>query len=113
MKFFLPFANTPELAESTYTSLKKFVEEYNWPVKATRYRAVYYRHNGRETSAVVGQDDPLTGEPVIAIFRAAHEGGPFLICTQNRGVLRGDPILAEGNSLSEEFELDPSSPRMH
>jgi hypothetical protein len=64
----------------------------------------HYRHNGKELRARVGDPDSL--ERVVAIFRSSLERGPFFVCTPNRGVVRGDPILADGgpNTRAIHFE---------
>jgi hypothetical protein len=105
MKFFLPFAQDADQAEQTYEAIKKFIAP-NGDVSETRYYAIYYRHNGKELRARVGDPDPLTGESVVAIFRSSRERGPFFVCTPNRGVVRGDPILADGgpNTRAIHFE---------
>jgi hypothetical protein len=76
------------------------------PLLDARYYAIYYEHNGIEHRARVGDPEPLTNETVVAIFRTERESGPFLICTPNRGVTRGDPVLANGNARAIQFEID-------
>jgi len=104
MKFFLPAADDEKQAEQNYEFIRKFVSEQMGLLRSKRYYAIYYKHNGKEMRARVGEAPPLTGELVIAIFRTERESGPFLICTPNRGVLRGEPILANGNARAIEFE---------
>ena len=74
-----------------------------------RYYEIRYRHNGRDVVARVGENDPLEHAPVIAIFRAAHRSGPFLICTPNRGVVRGDPIMADGSDRTYAIKFEDTS----
>ncbi|TIR27204.1 MAG: hypothetical protein E5X07_28445 [Mesorhizobium sp.] len=50
--------------------------------------------------------DPLEGQIVIAIFRTARENGPFLICTPDRGVIRGHPILADGGPHTRAIHFE-------
>lgn len=104
MKFFLPAADSPQQAEEVYGKIKAFVVEQMGWVRDERYYSLHFRHNGRDHMATVGNEDPLTHELVIAIFRSHMESGPFYICTPNRGVLRGEPILASGNSSGVLFE---------
>ncbi|MCK1450093.1 hypothetical protein IVB36_04015 [Bradyrhizobium sp. 35] len=105
MKFFLPFAADEKQAEETYEAIKKFVAPQG-DVSDTRYYAIYYRHNGQELRARVGDPDPLTGEPVIAILRSSRDRGPFYVCTPNRGVVRGDPILADGGPHTRAIHFE-------
>lgn len=41
---------------------------------------------------------------VVAIFRTA--GGPFLVCTPNRGVVRGDAMLTDGDGSVTLFDVE-------
>jgi hypothetical protein len=105
MKFFLPFASDLH-AEKTYQTIRKFVEQQTFPVADARYFEIFDRTNGQELHARVGEPDPLSGEMVIAIFRAKDSSGPFLICTPSRGVAQGEPILARGDSRAVEFDRE-------
>jgi hypothetical protein len=104
MKFFLPAAADEKQAAEGYAAIRKFVEGQIGPLSPTCYYAIYYRHNGKDLRVRVGEPDPLTGELVIAILRAKRPSGPFLICTPNRGVQRGEPILASSDARAVEFE---------
>lgn len=106
MKFFVPAADNEELAETTYQGVRRFMLENMGPLLPTRYYAIFYEHNGVERRARVGDPEPLTGEVVVAIFRTERANGPFLICTPNRGVFRGDPVLASGDARAIHFEAD-------
>ena len=74
-----------------YRSVSEHMPKHMGPVRDQRCYAIYYRHNGKELKAVVGEPDPLEGEIVVAIFRTVRDSGPFLVCTPNRGVVRGHP----------------------
>ena len=108
MRFFIPHARDDAQAEQVYEAVRKFTEEECGEVTPTRYYAIYYRHNGEELRARVGDPDPLVGETVIAIFKSDRERGPFFICTHNRGVKRGSPIFASGEPETRaiHFEVD-------
>jgi hypothetical protein len=51
--------------------------------------SIAYRHNGKEYYNEVGKVDKESGEVVIAILDSVT----YLVCTPNRGVLRGAPIM--------------------
>ena len=89
-------------AEEVYEAIKKFVADGR--TTSARYYSIHYRHIGEEVTARVGEPDPLTGETVIAILRSDIVSGPFYVCTPNRGVSRGDPILASSDARAVEFE---------
>jgi hypothetical protein len=73
------------------------------PVYSSKHQ-IDYRHNGQDLRARVGEIDPLEGQTVIAIFKANHATGPYLVCTRDRGVAQGEPILASGDAQAIEFE---------
>jgi hypothetical protein len=88
--FFVPGADDPELAEQVWHSTRSFAEEQTgWEVSDRRIFRVEYRHNEQDLESQVGQPEPVTGELCVAIF----ESNSFLVCTENRGVARGFPIL--------------------
>ena len=111
MKFFMPAAKNAAQGEDAYQAVARFMRENMGELSAQRYYSIYYSHNGKSMKAVVGEPDPLTGELVCAIFRTARANGPFLICTPNRGIVRGDPILADGgpNTRAVHFEDYPTT----
>ncbi|RDI98309.1 hypothetical protein DVT68_14695 [Dyella solisilvae] len=92
MKFFVPHASDAEEAERVYSVTAEFVGA---PVDGPRIWKLSWTHNGTAMHAEVGQvhaayrDTPA--EVVIAIF---DTGSVYMVCTPNRGVVRGGPILA-------------------
>ena len=104
LKFFLPIQNQAD-AEKMYAAIRRFVAEQMGPLDERRFYRLTFRHHSREIVANVGEPDPLEGGLVFAIFRSASETGSFYICTENRGVLRGEPILA-GPPGSAAVEFD-------
>ena len=99
MEFFLPLAKDSVEAESVYTNIAEFINE-SVKTPCERVHSLTYKHNGRTMVATVGEDvDTYYKEPapkVIAIFK----GSPYKICTRDRGVARGEPIL-----VGEAFTL--------
>lgn len=96
--FFVPFAETADTAEEGYASVKAFMLRVAFRPTERRIYRVDYRHNGRDYVSIVGEREP-EGEPVIAIFEAFNPSPVYMICTPNRGVVTGGPILA-GNVQS-------------
>lgn len=92
MKFFVPAANDSEQAESVYSSFAKFIGA---PINDKRIWKLSWRHNGIINTCEIGNeiqgDARFKGEPVLAIFDCDYV---LMICTPNRGGVRGDPILA-------------------
>jgi hypothetical protein len=105
MKFFLPPANDAETAERSYQAIKKYNEKQTgWQISDVRYYEINYRYNDQAMWARVGELDPLEGQMVIAIFKAKYSHGPYLVCTHDRGVAQGEPILASSDAQAVEFE---------
>jgi len=104
MKFFVPAAKDDAYAEELYSAVVNFAEETTrWKVTPRRIYHIRYRHDSRSYDARVGEIEPRSGEPVVAIL----ESQCVLICTPNHGVIRGMPILvgAGEHSEIEDFEV--------
>lgn len=103
MEFFVPHASTPEQAEEVWEATRKFAAEtMEREIGIRRIFRLHYRHNGDELVAEVGKPEALAGEPVLVIL----EADPYLICTPNRGVARGMPILAGAGAVSRVVDFD-------
>ena len=91
MKFFIPHAENKEQENSVYKATKKFAKETTgWDIKDRKIYHIRYRHNGKYYEAKVGEREEVGGEEVIVILESEVT---FLVCTANRGVVRGMPIL--------------------
>jgi len=91
-EFFIPAARNARRAESFYESIKKFAKQTTGgDVTARRIFAIAYEHDGRQYYAEVNKPEPREGELVIAILET--NAMRYLICTPNRGVLRGMPYF--------------------
>lgn len=53
-------------------------------------------------TAQVGEPERMTGEPVIAIL----DSDPYFICTPNRGVLDGVPIVIDRHDVLEVVDFE-------
>jgi hypothetical protein len=106
-KFFLPFGEQlgTHDVERTYTAIRDFARS-GWEVTPERIFLIAYTHDGRDYISQVGKPEPYTGEECIAIFRS----NAYLVCTPNRGVLRGDPILVGLNEVRHVELFDDSPP---
>lgn len=102
MKFFLPEYPAGD-AERAYEAIRRFVGE-GGILSPRRIYKLAFKHNGTLRFAQIGREDPLGGELLTAILYLPKRD-LYLLCTPNRGVLRGDPIMAGGHLvLSEDFE---------
>lgn len=104
MKFFIPnMQDKPEESEKIYKAIKDFAKETEgWDSTGRRIFRISYHHNGKLYNAEVGKINNVNHEPVVAIL----ESTTYLICTPNRGVIRGEPILVGSEEITsiEDFE---------
>ena len=110
MQFFVPDPADPAKAERLYASIKAFAVSQNDSVQERRIYGLTYRHNSKQYNVKVGDIHPLNGEQVIAIFRQERLSGCYLICTANRGVVRGGPILAGDDWDTQSWDFEQASP---
>lgn len=92
--FFIPNAADDAERDRVYDAIVRF----NGVPAPQRFYSISYYHNARHLVATVGEPDPLEGNTVIAILRdGSYQNAPYLICTPDRGVIRGGPIFADGS----------------
>ena len=104
MEFFLPCADDLKIAEENYNAIKKFAEQQTFfEVTEKRIFSLRYEHEGRRHYAEVGKVHGRIGELVIAILESKSLSGQtvFLICSPNRCVLRGEPMLVGEDEVRE------------
>ncbi len=90
MKFFVPHVKDKKQEEIVYEGIKRFAKEnLAWEITSRRIFSIQYNHEGKEYYAEVGKEEQVVHEKVIAIL----ESNTYLICTPNRGIVRGTPIL--------------------
>lgn len=105
MKFFLPAADDETQAENVYDSIKKFAEEQTgWRTTPRRIFSLSYRHEGKDYHAEIGKVHGRIGEIVIAILETNNRC--FLVCSPNRCVLRGEPMLVGDNEVRELVDFE-------
>jgi hypothetical protein len=103
MKFFVPGAQSDDDAKNIYEATKKFATETTgWPVTDRRIQSIRFQNKGKPVQAAVGETEPITGETVVAIL----ESTTFLLCTPNRGVLCGMPILVGRHEVASVTDFD-------
>jgi len=103
MKFFIPHAKNKEEETKVYEAIKKFANTtLGWDIVDRRIFSLRYFHDGNEYYAEVGKVEQVEGEEVIAIL----ESVTYLICTTNRGVIRGMPILVGKDEAYSVIDFD-------
>ena len=106
MEFFIPLADSDESRDQTYDGIKKHVgEEMGATFSDRRIYSISWNHDGKLYEAEVGKDTRFNGELVCAILYEPFRD-LYHVCTINRGVLRGGPILAGAHAvkLTRDFE---------
>jgi hypothetical protein len=106
VKFFIPATEEPAKAEEVYEAIRTFsIKQMGATLSPRRIYSVSGKHGGKAFTATVGKKFESLGEQVIAILLDTSRSC-YLICTPNRGALRGTPYLAGSNEInhSEDFE---------
>ena len=114
--FFVPGANDADTAERVWEATSKHVGERNaGRILDTRIFRLGYLHDGKHMQAEVGKPHPWAkaidwrafkevGEPQVVLAILERECGIFLVCTLDRGVERGDPIVVGSRKPYEIVE---------
>lgn len=93
MKFFIPSAATELEAERVYGAIKTHLaQELGADLSPRRVCSLKYVHNGKNYSSVVGEEESDGLGVVIAILFDVTRS-LYLVCTPNRGVISGSPVL--------------------
>lgn len=105
--FFVPHTKDRDQAERLREACQKFLRDHGYEVVMDRrIYSVSYSHDGKKYRDVIGQTSGLTGEEVLVIFDG---GNLFLSCSENRGVLRGEPVLIGKHWDTREREFTPDA----
>jgi len=108
MKFFIPHAKDKEEEHKVYDAIRKFArDQLKWNITDRRIFSIRYTHDGKGYYAEVGRTEQVEGEEVIAILESGYSDViVYLICTPNRGVARGMPILVGENETYSIADFD-------
>jgi hypothetical protein len=99
MKVYVPHAKDAAQSESVYQASRRFCKDgLGWQILPPRIYSLRYRHDGREYFAQVGHKDERVHEEVLCIFESEVT---YFVCTAQRGVIRGDPILVGREEISD------------
>jgi len=107
MEFFVPACDSTEKAEEIWAATRAFAEDnLGWAISEKRIFRITGVHDGKSIDCEVGKVEPYEGNVVIAILRS----NAYLVCTANRGVLRGEPILVGHEEVGSVTEFDTATP---
>jgi hypothetical protein len=88
--FFVPYAKDAAQAERVWQATKVFMGNQGHNVHERRIYSIRYYHNGKECFDKIGGMDRYGFEEILVLLET---DSVYLCCTQNRGVIRGEPIL--------------------
>ncbi len=104
--FFLPNFDDPTKAEDVFAQVRKFnEEEMDATLAEQRFYQIDYTHDGKHYVATVGELEQVEGETVICILLDTKRG-VYFVCTRNRGVVIGQPILVGSREINSVQEFD-------
>jgi len=105
MKFFVPFAESPDQAERVYAS---FVQNHGYPVvgQSVRLFRVTFSYHGRSLVAEVGKEVTGFPEPAGPVIGIVESPELLTIHTQLRGGLSATPILVSPGKVSERIYFE-------
>jgi hypothetical protein len=104
--FFVPPAKDAPQAELTYEAIRKSVRlQASGPLDDRRIFRIDYRRNRKAFHAQVGEPERHEGGLVIAILKQ-HEYPLYFVCTPDRGVVRGSPILVGEDEIISSVDFD-------
>ena len=102
MKFFIPYTESCEEAERTFTTIAKSIGAD--PTQKKIFK-ITYEHNGKEMSAEVGKyADRYYQEPMPEVIAILKHGQSYCICLPERGIAKGTPILVGASRHSTHVE---------
>lgn len=100
--FFIPLAKDKEQEKRVLNSIIEFnKEQLGAEVDSQRIQKLDYTHDGKNYIAEVGKPHIYNKELVIAILHDELRK-LYLVCTPNRGVVGGIPILVGNNEVNKK-----------
>jgi len=103
VKFFIPYAKDKKQAKEVFQGIKKFAKKsIGWDVTDRRIFSLTYVYERKKYHSEVGKPDDRVNEEVIAIL----ESNTYLVCTQNRGVFRGEPVLVGKEEATRVIDFE-------
>jgi hypothetical protein len=106
MDFFLPSAADPDAAEQLIIAVESFTEDATgWSIRPGRASSVEYWEAGELLRATVG--NPFQDEIVQCILNTDRL---LVICTENRGIGWGAPIVVDKMAVATVRWFNGHSP---
>lgn len=96
MEFFIPFAEDDAQAERVISATSKFT---NHAIPSPRIYSIEYEHHGKRMRARVGEDPDSYYQEIGPVICILGDDNLLAVCTRDRGVARGEPILVGRQSV--------------
>lgn len=104
MKFFIPAIDADKAEDFLENTIIKFIETQGFDVlRNKKIRSITFEHKGKLITDSVGELSPSNNEVVYAIIETNNL---YLVCTTHRGVLGGEPLLTNKQSISKIIYFD-------
>lgn len=101
MKFFIPTIDSEKAEDFLENTIIRFIESQGYNVlREKKIYSIIFQHKGETLVDMVGQISKSNNEPVFAILETKEF---YLVCTTNRGVLRGEPMLTGKNDSTVAY----------
>lgn len=99
MRFFIPTIPDEEADDFLKKSIFPFIESQGYSIlNDKRIFSITFKHNGQIITDTVGQLSPSNNEPIFVILET---DSMYLVCTRNRGVLGGEPMLTGKHNIEK------------
>lgn len=106
--FFVPDVTDAETAEGVWQGTRTGLSGAkgplaSWDITERRIYSISYTHEGKRLIATVGDAEPRAGGQTVVVIL---ESEAYLICTYDRGVRRGEPILVGRTEVERVTDFD-------
>ena len=106
MKFFIPDIDDKEQEQRIYEAIRKFLaKEEGAKFSGRKIFSLCYYHKGKIGYAEVDRPSLANGETVKAILDEPSRR-LYNVCTNNRGVIRGKPIIVGYDEVEHVTDFD-------
>lgn len=91
MKFFIPTIEPENAEDFLENSVIRFIETQGFKIiRDKRIYSITFKHNGKLFTDTVGKISLSNNESIFVILETEQM---YLVCTTNRGILRGEPMI--------------------
>ncbi len=96
MKFFIPLAEDDAQAERVISATSEFTKHV---IPSPRIYSIEYEHHDKRMKATVGENPDSYYQEIGPVICILGNDNLLAVCTRDRGVARGEPILVGRQSV--------------